>query len=295
MPAAHHARSAVSALRRKVARDSRTIANLGRERGLSRHIPPRGTVAFRSAHRRCSAASWQSCCVTATQQAPELIADCWLWVPGRGSPSPVDPFASRCATLRLIRSTDGLVSSGSVEAVSHRKLQFILSFASPNVARSLLGHAYWGVWQFLLSDGFGERTGRCTGLPRARRAVLRTIREIVQEMFRHEQWNSGLIDAPISSSLEPPHSVKPRWIQRPRKWASFADPFGIVHESRLFVFCEYTDYRAARGRIVAFDATASQHVGSRTYWHECRALSCGARRGSSSFLPKSQACWPVIR
>jgi hypothetical protein len=285
-------------------------------------------------------APWQNRCIAALQQAPELVADCWLWVPEGGPTNPVDPFASRCATLRLTRSTDGSLSGAGLDAVSHRKLHFILSFAKPEAARSLLRQAYLGVWQFLVSDGFREiaedrpcasallvqlqsdagivrilRQGRirshpcapsvtrhrlearCANWPLqvclelleghsdalasppvrpecvlsahwnpgtlltfARRAVVRTIREIVQEIFRHEQWNIGLIDAPISSSLEAPHSVRPRWIQRPRKWEFFADPFGIVYEGRLFVLCEYMDYREARGRIVAFAADAPQDI-----------------------------------
>jgi hypothetical protein len=96
--------------------------------------------------------------------------------------------------------------------------------------------------------------------------VRRASREIVEQLFLHEQWNIGIIDAPIQSVLDPHVSRRIRWLQRPGPREFFADPCAIEHEGRLFVFCEYMDYRSGRGSIVAFpvdepDAVAAVDIG----------------------------------
>jgi hypothetical protein len=92
------------------------------------------------------------------------------------------------------------------------------------------------------------------------RAAARTLRDQVRQLTRHEQWNIGVIDAPIQSLLESRTPLAPRWLQAPRRSEFFADPIGIVHQGRAIVFCEHLDYHAGLGRIRAFDAGAPERV-----------------------------------
>jgi hypothetical protein len=92
------------------------------------------------------------------------------------------------------------------------------------------------------------------------RATWRSAREVASELLRHEQWNVGLIDAPIDSLLATSAPLSPRWLQRPGRNEFFADPFAVAHEGRLFVFCEYMDYRVGRGRIVVFTTDSPESV-----------------------------------
>ncbi|MGH8220224.1 MAG: glucosamine inositolphosphorylceramide transferase family protein [Steroidobacteraceae bacterium] len=91
-------------------------------------------------------------------------------------------------------------------------------------------------------------------------APVRTLRDQFQQLACHEQWNIGVLDAPIQSLLDPHAPLAPRWLQRPKRHEFFADPIGIVYDGRSIVFCERLDYRGCRGRISAFDANAPEHV-----------------------------------
>lgn len=87
------------------------------------------------------------------------------------------------------------------------------------------------------------------------RACLRTARQLTRDLLRHDQWSIGLIEAPIEALLATPQPSVTRWLRRPARHEFFADPFGIVHEGKLTVFCEYLDQRDRRGgRIFAFEA-----------------------------------------
>jgi len=88
-------------------------------------------------------------------------------------------------------------------------------------------------------------------------ACLRTARQLAHELLRHDQWNIGIIEAPIESLLTTPQPTVARWLRRPARHEFFADPFGIVRDGKLIVFGEYLDQRAGPGRIVAFDADGS--------------------------------------
>jgi hypothetical protein len=70
-------------------------------------------------------------------------------------------------------------------------------------------------------------------------------------------WGIGVVDAPISSFLTKP-SVRGavRWILPPRPGDSYADPFGIVHEGRTWLFFEHYDRKLGRGVIAASEMLA---------------------------------------
>jgi hypothetical protein len=99
-----------------------------------------------------------------------------------------------------------------------------------------------------------SRRGLGTRLAFVTHACLRTVRQLAHELLRHEQWNIGIIEAPIDSLLATPQPTVARWLRRPARHEFFADPFGIVRGGKLIVLCEYLDQRDGRGRIVALDA-----------------------------------------
>ena len=98
------------------------------------------------------------------------------------------------------------------------------------------------------------RRGFLTRLAFLGQACRRTAREIAHQLLRHEQWNVGIIEAPIESLLASPQPTVTRWLGRLSPHEFIADPFGIVLDGKLTVLCEYLDRRDGPGRIVALDA-----------------------------------------
>ncbi len=81
--------------------------------------------------------------------------------------------------------------------------------------------------------------------------AVRAIRAQLQILLAHEQWNVGLIEAPIASLLEQPSRLAVRWLCTPGPAEFFADPFGVIRHGRLTVLCEHLDYHVGRGVIVS--------------------------------------------
>lgn len=94
------------------------------------------------------------------------------------------------------------------------------------------------------------------------RGAVRMARTQFRQLARHEQWNIGVLDAPIESLLEPHRPLEPRWLQAPGRGEFYADPIGFVRDGRPVVFCEHLDYRDGRGSIRAFDAGVPELVHS---------------------------------
>jgi hypothetical protein len=88
-------------------------------------------------------------------------------------------------------------------------------------------------------------------------AFRRTLRELAQELMRHDQWNIGIIDAPISSLLHAHTAPSPKWLTRPSHHEFFADPFSVTHNNELTILCERMDYTHGRGTIVALDVEST--------------------------------------
>lgn len=89
------------------------------------------------------------------------------------------------------------------------------------------------------------------------RILGRRVRSLLRDLFSHEQWNVGLIRAPIHAILSAPGGLKIEWFERPRRDEFFADPFGVLRNGKLTVLCEYLDQRNPRGVIVACDERGS--------------------------------------
>lgn len=75
------------------------------------------------------------------------------------------------------------------------------------------------------------------------------LREEYDRAFRHDHWNVGLVDAPISSFLSPAWRAAVRWLPPPTPGTYFADPFGVAQEDRAEIFFEKYDFRSDKGVI----------------------------------------------
>jgi len=71
--------------------------------------------------------------------------------------------------------------------------------------------------------------------------------------LEHDHWNIGVIEQPIEELVHPHHARKPiRWLPTPPPGEFVADPFGLVRDGKLTVFCEHLDYGGdAIGTIAA--------------------------------------------
>jgi hypothetical protein len=89
------------------------------------------------------------------------------------------------------------------------------------------------------------------------RFILRRAWHLVsrgpRSWFQHDHWNIGIIEQPIADFVNPQRERQPvKWLPAPRRGEFIADPFGVVRDGRLTVFCEHLDYRGdAVGTIAA--------------------------------------------
>jgi hypothetical protein len=100
------------------------------------------------------------------------------------------------------------------------------------------------------------------------RFVCRMLWYIVTRGMRswleQDHWNIGIVEQPISDFVDPACERRPiKWLPAPGKGRFVADPFGLIHDGRLTIFCEYLDYREGVGTIAAI-----QPSGSATPTHE---------------------------
>jgi hypothetical protein len=92
------------------------------------------------------------------------------------------------------------------------------------------------------------------------RILARAARTGFESLFRHDQWNVGRIDRPISSFLSADAAASVQWLRSPRRSEYFADPFGAWREDRLTIFYEHFSYRSNRGTIAAIEC--AQNAGA---------------------------------
>lgn len=82
------------------------------------------------------------------------------------------------------------------------------------------------------------------------RSVIARTKSLVRPFFRTDQWNVGIMDAPIEALLA--GSVpRVRWLPDPPPDRFRADPFAVVEDGRITVLFEDYDYGSARGSIAA--------------------------------------------
>ncbi len=76
--------------------------------------------------------------------------------------------------------------------------------------------------------------------------------------YRTEIWEIGILRAPIAVVAQSPRlsDLPVTWLPPQGDFRFIADPFGLWRDGRLYIFCEYYDYRVKRGtiRYFAYDA-----------------------------------------
>ncbi len=84
--------------------------------------------------------------------------------------------------------------------------------------------------------------------------VLRMASVALRDLFRHEQWNVGVVDQPLERFVQSAERAPTRWLPAPARDEIRADPFGVWRDGTLTILCEYLHFDSNRGVIVAIDA-----------------------------------------
>jgi hypothetical protein len=86
------------------------------------------------------------------------------------------------------------------------------------------------------------------------RVAARMMRVGLRSLFRHDQWNVGCINRPISSFLQSHLPAAPvAWLPPSNRAEFKADPFGVWRDGRLTILYEHFSYRTNRGIIAAVE------------------------------------------
>jgi hypothetical protein len=81
------------------------------------------------------------------------------------------------------------------------------------------------------------------------------LRAARDRLFRHPQWNIGIVDSPIHAFLGSEPDLPIRWYPLSGRGAFLADPFGVRRGADGTVLCEHFEYRRGRGTIRAIEVT----------------------------------------
>ena len=96
-----------------------------------------------------------------------------------------------------------------------------------------------------------RRSGRGAGVPRPVlqvAAIARRGLSMASTFTRHDDWQIGIVDAPIETVVASDGEMPITWLAgRPGRFA--ADPFGLERDGVLHVFFEDYDQQLARGTI----------------------------------------------
>lgn len=80
-------------------------------------------------------------------------------------------------------------------------------------------------------------------------SILRRFSNILCSLFRHEQWNIGIVRAPISAFLEPQSLPPVEWLPGLKREEYRADPFGLQQDDKLHIFFEHYDQFTGIGTL----------------------------------------------
>jgi len=80
------------------------------------------------------------------------------------------------------------------------------------------------------------------------KSVSRRIGFHLHDLFRQEDWNVGLIHAPLQAVIDNPeaHLAQARWFKKPNASTYLADPFIIEFKGENYLFYELFDYRKGK-------------------------------------------------
>ncbi len=85
------------------------------------------------------------------------------------------------------------------------------------------------------------------------RTSWRVLTAGLRLLFRHGQWNVGIVHQPIATFLDEQRRTPVQWLPARPRSEFIADPFGVMHDGRLTVMCELLDFRDGRGIVIAID------------------------------------------
>jgi len=80
------------------------------------------------------------------------------------------------------------------------------------------------------------------------KSLSRRIGFHLHDLFRQEDWNIGLINAPLQAVIVSPeaHLAQAKWFKKPNKTSYLADPFIIEFKGENYLFYELYDYRKGK-------------------------------------------------
>ncbi len=107
------------------------------------------------------------------------------------------------------------------------------------------------------------RTARPDGRPNRRPQLLRFWARIAyqrlsfawERLFRHRQWNIGVLRVPVGALLCPGayQDGNIEWFSLDDREKFLSDPFGVARHGTIHVVCEYFGYRSGKGHICTLD------------------------------------------
>jgi hypothetical protein len=92
------------------------------------------------------------------------------------------------------------------------------------------------------------------------RAAIRALRLAWQSLFRHDQWNVGLVEQPIAAFLRHEKRAPVRWLPATKRNELRADPFGVMRDGHLSILCEHMSYDDMRGYIIAIESMSASRA-----------------------------------
>jgi hypothetical protein len=95
------------------------------------------------------------------------------------------------------------------------------------------------------------------------RTALRIAATGFRSLFRHDQWNIGIVDSPIEQFISMSGPPQAEWLTATPRSEFRADPFGTLHDGRATILYEHFSYRDQLGYIVAIETPGSP--GSRVH------------------------------
>lgn len=97
------------------------------------------------------------------------------------------------------------------------------------------------------------------------KSVSRRIGFHLHDLFRQEDWNVGLIHAPLQAVIDSPedHLAQAKWFKKPKPNTYLADPFIIEFKGENYLFYELYDYRKGKAVLacrIASENFDQQHI-----------------------------------
>ena len=79
--------------------------------------------------------------------------------------------------------------------------------------------------------------------------IRNKLKKLENYLFKHENWNLGIVNAPINKFLDKNFKPKINWLPINKRFLFKADPFGIKDGQEITILFENYDYKNAKGAI----------------------------------------------